>query len=94
MQWAKINGESASIWPGRRNDRVVRGLTPHTSPRHNTSAVVVYYRDGAVLTFLFDRSITITDLNAMIGRAGGVRKVILWDEMPSVGRSQRKGTIG
>ena len=93
MQWAKINGESASIWPGRRNDRVVRGLTPHTSPRHNPSAVVVSYRDGAVLTFLFGRSTTIIDLNAMIGRAGQVRKVILWDEMPADGWIQYKAVM-
>ena len=87
MQWATIHGEPASIGLGSRNDRV-QGLTPHTSPRHNMSAVVVSYRDGAVLTFLFDRSTIITDLNAMIGRAGQVRKVILWDEMPADGRTQ------
>ncbi len=93
MQRAKINGESASIWPDLRNDRVVRGLTPHASPRHNPSAVVVSYRDGAVLTFLFDRSTTITDLNAMIGRAGQVRKVILWEEMPADGWTQYKAVM-
>ena len=72
---------------------VPQSPSAHSSPR-TPMPVAVSYHDGAVLTFLFDRSITITDLNAMIGRAGGVRKVILWDEMPSVGRSQRKGTIG
>ena len=93
MQRTTIHGEPASIGPGSRNDRVVRGLTPHTSPRHNPSAVVVSYRDGAVLTFLFDRSTTITDLNAMIGRAGQVRKVILWDELPADGWAQYKAVM-
>lgn len=93
MQRATIHSEPANIGPDSRNDRVARGLTPHTSPRHNPSAVVVSYRDGAVLTFLFDRSTTITDLNAMIGRAGQVRKVILWDEMPADGWTQYKAVM-
>ncbi|MGC9217279.1 hypothetical protein [Acidithiobacillus sp.] len=45
--------------------------------RQNPSTVAVSYHDGAVLTFLFDRSTTIVDLVAMIGRAGMVRKVVL-----------------
>ena len=93
MQRATINDEPASIGPGSSNDRVVRGLTPYTSPRQNPSSVVVSYRDGAVLTFLFDRSTTITDLNAMIGRAGQVRKVILWEEMPADGWTQYKAVM-
>ena len=39
--------------------------------------VAVSYRDGAVLTFLFDRSTTIVDLATLIARAGTVRKVVL-----------------
>jgi hypothetical protein len=45
--------------------------------RQNPSTVTVSYRDGALLTFLFDRSTTIVDLVAMIGRAGPVLKVVL-----------------
>ncbi|MHB1280293.1 MAG: hypothetical protein ACYCYL_03545 [Acidithiobacillus sp.] len=41
------------------------------------SKVFVLYRDGAVLTFLFDRSTTVVDLMTMISRAGTVRKVVL-----------------
>ena len=41
------------------------------------SKVFVLYRDGAVLTFLFDRSTTIVDLVTMVYRAGTVRKVVL-----------------
>lgn len=41
------------------------------------SKVFVLYRDGAVLTFLFDRSTTIVDLVTMVSRAGTVRKVVL-----------------
>jgi hypothetical protein len=37
----------------------------------------VSYRDGAVLTFLFDRATPIRDLSALIRRAGQVRKVAL-----------------
>ncbi|MDA8154244.1 hypothetical protein [Acidithiobacillus acidisediminis] len=39
--------------------------------------VAVSYRDGAVLTFLFDRATPIRDLSALIRRAGQVRKVVL-----------------
>jgi hypothetical protein len=39
--------------------------------------VTVSYRDGAVLTFLFDRSTPIADLAGLIARAGTVRKVVL-----------------
>lgn len=39
--------------------------------------VTVSYRDGAVLTFLFDRATPIRDLSATIRRAGPVRKVVL-----------------
>ncbi|MBU2804903.1 hypothetical protein HF668_07040 [Acidithiobacillus ferridurans] len=41
------------------------------------SKVFVLYRDGVVLTFLFDRSTPIVDLMAMVSRAGTVRKVVL-----------------
>ena len=43
----------------------------------NPSTVTVSYRDGALLTFLFDRSTTIMYLVSMISRAGPVRKVVL-----------------
>ncbi len=39
--------------------------------------VAVSYHDGAVLTFLFDRSTPIADLAGLIARAGTVRKVVL-----------------
>ena len=39
--------------------------------------VAVSYRDGAVLTFLFERSMPIVELSALIARAGQVRKVVL-----------------
>lgn len=83
---------SQGFRPG--GDRVAQRLTPRTLPCQNPSTVAVSYSDGAVLTFLFPRTIRITDLNAAISRAGRVRKVILWDEMPGDGRSQRKVTIG
>jgi len=68
--------------PGREGHRPdVNGAFPHRlSPRgsHQQLALVpVTYRDGAVLTFLFDRSTTIVDLMAMVSRAGSVRKVVL-----------------
>ncbi len=79
MQRAMLNGE-----PTRQGFRpngggvVPRHLTPRSSPRpQNPSTVAVSYRDGAVLTFLFDRSTTIVELVAMITRAGTVRKVVL-----------------
>jgi hypothetical protein len=46
-----------------------------------------------VLTFLFDRSMTIVDVRAMISRAGQVRKVILWDEMPGEGYTPYKAVM-
>lgn len=49
---------------------------PSKSSQHHTT-VSVAYRDGAALTFLFDRSTTIADLGTMISRAGTVRKVAL-----------------
>ena len=39
--------------------------------------VTVSYSDGAVLTFMFDRSTTIVDLATLIARAGTVGKVVL-----------------
>jgi hypothetical protein len=68
--------------PGRQGHRPdENGAFPHRlSPRgsHQQPAVVpVTYRDGAVLTFLVDRSTTIVDLMAMVSRAGSVRKVWL-----------------
>ena len=77
MRRAMLNGE-----PTRQGFRpngggvVPQHQTPHKSPQ-NPSTVAVSYRDGALLTFLFDRSTTIVDLVAMISRAGPVRKVVL-----------------
>ncbi|MBE7564192.1 hypothetical protein HF669_04075 [Acidithiobacillus thiooxidans] len=57
------------------------GVVPlHLIPLRFTqkhAPVSVAYRDGAVLTFLFDRSTPIVDLMAMISRAGTVQKVVL-----------------
>ena len=50
------------------------GQQPQSLP---SLPVTVSYRDGAVLTFLFDRSTTIVDLATLIARAGTVRKVVL-----------------
>ena len=77
MRRAMLNGE-----PTRQGFRpngggvVSQHLTPNRSTQ-NPSTVAVSYRDGAVLTFLFDRSTTIMDLVSMISRAGPVRKVVL-----------------
>lgn len=48
----------------------------HSAPRTHMP-VAVSYRDGAVLTFLFERSMSIAELSALIVRAGSVRKVVL-----------------
>ena len=54
------------------------GAAPqHPRSPQNHATVSVAYRDGAVLTFLFDRSTPIVDLMAMVSRAGTVRKVVL-----------------
>lgn len=45
--------------------------------------VDVAYADGDTLAYLFPRATRIVDLNAMIGRAGRVRKVILCEEIRS-----------
>ncbi len=77
MQRAKLNGESTSQGFRLNADGVVpQHLIPLRSLQ-NPATVSVAYRDGAVLTFLFDRSATIVDLMAMVSRAGVVRKVVL-----------------
>lgn len=58
------------------NEVIPHRLTPRRYPQ-NLATVAVTYRDGALLTFLFDHSIPIVDLMAMISRAGTVRKVML-----------------
>ena len=77
MQRAMLNGEPIS--QGFRPDE--NGVIPHRlAPRtssQNPATVAVAYRDGAILTFLFDRSTTIVDLVTMVSRAGTVRKVVL-----------------
>ena len=77
MQRAMLNGE-----PTRQGFRPnADGVAPqHLIPlrfSQNHATVSVAYRDGAVLTFLFDRSTTIVDLMTMVSRAGTVRKVVL-----------------
>ena len=74
MQRAMHNGE-----PIRQRFRPnADGAAPqHPRSSQNHATVSVAYRDGAVLTFLFDRSTTIADLVTMVSRAGAVRKVVL-----------------
>ena len=77
MQRAMLNGEST-----RQGFRLnADGVVPqHLIPlrfSQNHATVSVAYRDGAVLTFLFDRSTTIVELVTMVSRAGTVRKVVL-----------------
>lgn len=76
MQHANRNGI-----PFHRRARSSRGkpdLKGYDRPPTQTSVpVAVTYRDGAVMTFLFDRSTTVVDLAALIARAGSVRKVVL-----------------
>ncbi|MGE0049455.1 MAG: hypothetical protein AB7T01_11065 [Acidithiobacillus sp.] len=57
----------------------------------NTS-LAVHYRGGLTLTYLFERTTKVVDLMAVIRRAGQVRKVILWDELPD-DRKQRKAAM-
>lgn len=72
-----LNGESTRQGFRPNADGVVPQhlIPPRSSQNHAT--VSVAYRDGAVLTFLFDRSTTIVDLMTMASRAGAVRKVVL-----------------
>lgn len=77
MQRARLNGESTKQGFRPNADRVAPQHLTHLNSYQNPSTIAVLYRDGAVLTFLFDRSTTIVDLVAMIGRAGTVRKVAL-----------------
>ena len=77
MQRAMLDGEPIRQRYRSNGDGVVaHRLAPRSSPQ-NPATVAVSYRDGAVLTFLFDRSTTIVDLVGMISRAGRVRKVVL-----------------
>lgn len=69
---------------------------PHVQPGHPKPEQVrvdVAYSDGATLSFNFQRSIRIPDLSIQIRRAGQVRKVILWDELPSRGYIQYKAVM-
>lgn len=90
---ALINGEPTTNGFRPNGGRATQRLTPRTPSRQHPSRITVSYRDGAVLTFLFDRSTTIVDLRAMINRAGQVRKVILWDEIPSEGYTQYRAAM-
>ncbi|MBU2823706.1 hypothetical protein HF283_06230 [Acidithiobacillus ferrooxidans] len=77
MQRAMLNGEPVRQGIRPNADRVAPlHLTPLNS-HQNPSTIAVLYRDGALLTFLFDRSTPIVDLMAMVARAGAVRKVVL-----------------
>ena len=77
MQRTMLNGEPTRQGFHPNADGVVpQHLIPlRFSQKH--APVSVAYRDGAVLTFLFDRSTPIVDLMAMISRAGTVQKVVL-----------------
>ena len=77
MQRAMLNGEPTrqGFRPNADGVAPQRLIPPRFSQNHAT--VSVAYRDGAVLTFLFDRSTPIVDLMAMVSRAGTVRKVVL-----------------
>ena len=77
MQRSMLNGEPLRRGFHPNADWVVpQHLTPLRSSQNHIN-VAVSYRDGAVLTFLFDRSTTVVDLMAMVSRAGTVRKVVL-----------------
>ncbi|MEY2340915.1 hypothetical protein AB4090_02260 [Acidithiobacillus sp. IBUN Pt1247-S3] len=62
----------------------------NSKPQSYTT-LAVQYRDGLHLNYLFERSTRVSDLMAAIHRAGRVRKVVLWDEMP--GERTRKGMM-
>lgn len=93
MQRASITGEPTVNGFCPNSVQVAQRLTPRYQLHQHPLRVTVSYRDGAVLTFLFDRSMTIVDLRAMISRAGQVRKVILWDEMPGEGYTPYKAVM-
>ncbi len=93
MQRASITGEPTNNGFRPNSGRVAQRLTPRHPLHQHPSRVTVSYRDGAVLTFLFDRSTAIVDVRAMISRAGQVRKVILWDEVPGTGYTQHKAVM-
>ncbi|MBU2720674.1 hypothetical protein HF563_15155 [Acidithiobacillus ferridurans] len=77
MQRAMLNDELTKQGVRPNADGVVpQQLIPLRSSQ-NHATVSVNYRDGAVLTFLFDRSTPIVDLMAKVARAGAVRKVVL-----------------
>jgi len=46
-------------------------------PQQRHIQIAVQYRDGLVLTFLFERSVRVIDLMAAISRAGWVSKVVV-----------------
>ncbi|MHB0888073.1 hypothetical protein [Acidithiobacillus sp.] len=62
--------------PSHQEPRGAQGESGQQRPAEPIP-VAVSYRDGAVLTFLFDRATPIRDLSALIRRAGTVRKVVL-----------------
>ena len=77
MQRAMLNDKPVRQGIHPYADRVASLHLAPLNSHQNPSTVSVTYRDGAVLTFLFDRSTPIVDLMTMISRAGTVRKVVL-----------------
>ncbi len=65
-------------------------VSRRTPVAQSYTTLAVQYRDGLTLNYLFDRSTKIVELMATIHRAGRVRKVVLWDEMPE---RTRKGMM-
>ncbi|MHB1279656.1 MAG: hypothetical protein ACYCYL_00195 [Acidithiobacillus sp.] len=70
-----LSQESVAYRPHSRAFAV--GTHKARAATQGQSKVFVLYRDGAVLTFLFDHSTTIVDLVTMVSRVGTVRKVVL-----------------
>ena len=77
MQSAMFKGETSQARVSSLYEMDYLSESRPSISRQNLSTVTVSYRDGALLTFLFDRSTTIMDLVSMISRAGPVRKVVL-----------------
>ena len=77
MQRAMHNGEPIRQRVRPNADGAVPQHLIHPRSSQNHATVSVAYRDGAVLTFLFDRSTPIVDLITMVSRAGTVQKMVL-----------------
>jgi hypothetical protein len=77
MQNATLKGGPGKQGIHRHTGRVTVQSPVSLISRKNPSTVTVSYRDGALLSFLFDGSTTIVELVSIINRAGTVRKVAL-----------------